>query len=148
MNPIDKLKEEHDLIERELLEFDEIINSDVINYPNLLHVFKKFCGMWDTHEEKEEAVFRIMRNEGLVVPVYKMRCDHKDLRMHLENLKKAFLSGSDAKIKMSLKKDLKSLVEKVRKHKNYEDEILYTIFAGQISKKNLERINKVMSKFG
>lgn len=147
MNPLNSLKKEHEEIERELIEFEAIINSEIINYSNLVHVFRSFCFLWDFHEEKEEEIFRIMKKEKIVVPVYKMTCDHKDLRGHIKKIKDSINSGDDSKVKKTLKNDLKTLIQKVRKHKNYEDEILYTIFPGQLTNEELTEMENILKKF-
>ncbi len=58
-NPIEMLKQEHEDIERELLEIEAIAEDENINYPNLVHVTGKLCKIWDEHEEKEEKIFPI-----------------------------------------------------------------------------------------
>ena len=60
MNPLEQLKKEHEDIERELIELETIIEEEIINYPNLLHVFKNLCEIWDIHEEKEEKIFPVL----------------------------------------------------------------------------------------
>ena len=59
MDAIRVLKLEHQELERELFELDAIMEGDVINYPNLLHVFRRLCELWDPHEEREELVFGV-----------------------------------------------------------------------------------------
>jgi len=89
MNAINVLKLEHQELERELFELDAIMESEVINYPNLLHVFRRLCELWDPHEERETRVFGVMEKERVKVPVYKMTCEHRDLRGHFKRMKEA-----------------------------------------------------------
>jgi|SRR3989344_5387889 len=53
MNPIEKIKQEHEDIERELLELETISQEAIINYPNLLHVFNKLHDAWNQHENQK-----------------------------------------------------------------------------------------------
>ena len=60
MDPIERLKKEHEEIERELLELETITEASPINYPNLIHVIKKLCNIWEMHEEVEQKIFNIL----------------------------------------------------------------------------------------
>jgi hemerythrin-like domain-containing protein len=97
MSFIKKLKQEHEQIERELLELETIINSPTINYPNLIHVYKRLHDFWNKHELTEEKIFPIFKHENIVVPVKKMIFEHGELRPLKEALINAMNSG--AKIK-------------------------------------------------
>ena len=147
MNAIDVLKLEHLEIERELFEFDSIMTDDVINYPNLLHVFLRFCEIWDPHELKEEKIFGVMKRERIRVPVYTMTCEHRDLRGHMKRIREAIGSGSDYKIKKSFKDDLSVVLDKVRKHMTKEDQILYTIALDEFSEEELREMGREIERF-
>ena len=68
MNSIEKLKQEHEDIERELFELEQIMGDETINYSNLIHVIKKLCEIWDEHEQKEERIFPILEHEKIKIP--------------------------------------------------------------------------------
>jgi hemerythrin-like domain-containing protein len=144
-NPLNILKEEHEQIDMEILQLEAVMEEDVINYPSLIHCFKKLCAFWDIHEEKEEKVFGIMEKERIKIPVYKMTCEHRDLREHINRIKEAINSGSEAKLKECLDKDLKELIDKIRVHKNMEDEVLYTIALEEFTSDELKEISRVLS---
>jgi hemerythrin-like domain-containing protein len=143
MNPLDVLKDEHAQIDIELMELEAVMeDSEEINYPNLVHCFKKLCGLWDMHEEKEEKVFRVFEKESIKVPVEKMTCEHKDLRLHIKKFLGAVNSGSAFEIKKALDEDMSALIEKIRKHKDDEDEVLYTIAIQEFTPEEWKEMSK------
>jgi len=126
MNPIAVLKREHEEIEIELMELDAVMKDSPTNYSNLIHSFKKLCEIWDTHEVKEEKIFKIMKKEQINVPVYAMTCEHRDLRGHIKGMKQAINSGSEINLKNAFDKDLQVIIDRIKDHMEKEDEILYT----------------------
>jgi len=146
MNPINVLKREHEDIERELFELESIMEDEIINYSNLIHTFEKLCRLWDSHEREEEEIFAVMEKEQIRVPVYTMTCEHRDIRGHITRFKAAINSGSDFKIKDSLGKDIRVLVDKIREHMNQEDEILYTIALSEFSDEELKEMVRAIRK--
>jgi len=128
MNPVDEIIKEHEDIERELIELEEITRSRIINYPNLSHVLNKICIMWDKHEKKEEEeIFPILEKKGFKIEVDEIYCQHGELRVHFDIIVNALLSGSEFNIKESLKHNGKTIIKKLREHKDFEDEILYIV---------------------
>ncbi len=146
MNPIEILKKEHEQIEMELMELDEVMSTKIINYPVLLHSFKKLCKIWDVHEEKEEGLFSIMRKDQLLAPIYTMSCEHKDLRDHVGKINNSIHSGSDYRIRKSFEDDLKVIMTKIRTHINDEDEILYTTALGEFTKEELIKLKQIINE--
>jgi hemerythrin-like domain-containing protein len=124
-----KVEEEHENIERELVELETIIqdSKEEINYANLIHVLKKLYLIWDSHEIREEGAFKIFEKEQIKVPVETMLFDHQSLKIHKEKIKKALESGSEFKTKEALYKDLKKIIELIRKHLQDEDNFLYSL---------------------
>jgi hypothetical protein len=124
-----KVEEEHENIERELVEIDTIIQDaeEEINYANLIHVLKKLYLIWDSHEIREEGAFKIFEKERIKVPVETMLFDHQKLKIHKEKIKKALESGSEFKTKEVLYKDLKEIIELIQKHLKDEENFLYSI---------------------
>lgn len=145
MNPLDVLKREHEQIDMEILQLEAVMGDEVINYSSLIHCFKKLCGIWDIHEEKEEKVFGIMEKERIKMPVYKMTCEHRDLRGHINGIKEAINSGSEARLRECFESDLKRLIRKIRNHKDAEDEVLYTIALEEFTSEELEEIGQVFN---
>ena len=140
MNPIDILTDEHEQIKRELIELETIADSDIINYPNLIHVVKKLCTIWNEHEEKEERLFPILEKERIKIPVEKMLCEHKELRKHKEEIQKAINSGSEIQMKNTLEISGKIIINKLKKHIDDEDSILYTITMEEFTPKEIEEL--------
>lgn len=143
MNALELLEKEHEDIERELLEMEAISESETINYPNLVHVFKKLHCTWNTHEEKEEKIFPIMKKENIIVPVKKMLFDHKDLRVHKWAMNKAIESGSEFEMKNALETRGKAIIEKLRKHIEDEDQVLYTTALSEFTDSEIDEMAQV-----
>jgi len=143
MNSIEKLKQEHEEIETYLIELETIMQEEIINYPNLLHTLKNLVEFWDEHEQKEERIFPILKHERIVIPVKAMLFDHKTLGVHKEAIKKAISSGSEIKIKEALNNHGKIIIEKLRKHINDEDEILYRITFEVFTPKELDALEEI-----
>ena len=146
MNAIQVLKLEHIDIERELFELDAIMEGEVINYPNLLHVFRRLCELWDPHEEREELVFGVMKKERIKVPVYKMTCEHRDLRGHIKRMKEAINLGSDYRIRKAFHDDLRIIVGKIRRHMLMEDEVLYTLALEVFTDEELAEMSRAVEE--
>jgi iron-sulfur cluster repair protein YtfE (RIC family) len=129
MKFLQKIKQEHKEIERELIEIDTIVedSEEAINYPNLIHVFKKLCFVWDEHEKREEGAFKIFEKEQIKLPIKMMISEHKELKIHKEKINNAINSGSEFNIKKSLYEDLKEIANKIRDHIAKEEEILYSL---------------------
>jgi hemerythrin-like domain-containing protein len=144
MNPLDVLKDEHAQIDMELLELEEVIEGSEINYPNLIHCFKKLCEIWNPHEEKEERVFKVFDKESIKVPVSKMTFEHRELKGPMEKILAAINSGSEFEIRKALRGDLAVLIERIRKHKNDEDEVLYTVAVQEFTPEEWKEINRIL----
>jgi len=127
MNQIEELKEEHEEIERELIEFEEIIGEERINYPNLLHVYKKLLRIWELHETKEEILFDTLEKKGIVVPIQTLRFEHVALKTHRDKILEAMNSGSEFELKKTLHTDLEIIISKLRKHIQEENYTLYSL---------------------
>lgn len=140
MNSIEKLKQEHEEIERDLIELETIMQDEIINYPNLLHTINNLIECWDKHEEKEERIFPILKHEQIIIPVKEMLFDHKKLGIHKEAIKKAINSGNELEVKNALNSHGKIIIEKLRKHINDEDEILYRLTFEIFTPKELDEL--------
>ena len=128
MNIVEELKKEHEEIERELIELDEIINSETINYPNLVHTFTRLHEIWNAHERKEEVLFLFIEElTNVEIPVERMMFEHEELREHKNALKDSINSGNNEKVQNALQENGKILILKLRNHINFEDEFLYRI---------------------
>lgn len=130
-NQIEELKSKHELIERELIELETIIEAEIINYGNLVHVYNKLHDLWNKYEEKEEKIFPIMGKEGIKIPVKKVLFEHKVLRPHKEKMKKAIESGSEFEMRTALENNGIVIIKKLREHIEFEDEVLYRIMNGK-----------------
>jgi DUF438 domain-containing protein len=100
--------------------------------------------LWNKHETKEERIFPILKHEKIVMPVKKMLFEHRELAPHKKALIDAVNSGNNARIKETLDKSLKIIIEKLKKHINLEDEILFRITLENFTQ---EDIRKIMDKY-
>ena len=139
MNPIDILKQEHEDIERELIELETIIEdmNEGINYPNLIHVYERLCKLWNEHEQKENKLFPIMEKEKIKIPVEEMLFEHKLLKPHRDALNHAIKSGNESELKKALDNNCVVIIKKLRQHISDEDEILYTITMEEFTPKEI-----------
>jgi hemerythrin-like domain-containing protein len=144
MNSLEKLQEEHQKIERELIEIETIIDDDEINYSNLVHVLNNLFPLWKEHEEKEEKVFSIFEEENIKIPVKKMLFEHGRLRIFRESIIKAINSGNNERIRAALKSAGVSIISDLRAHMNAEDEVLYTLALSQLTKEEISRIERIL----
>lgn len=144
MNFIRALKKEHEQIERELIELETIIDSKEINYPNLIHVYKRLHDFWNAHEKKEEEIFKILKHEKIIMPVKKIFFEHGELTPHKKALLDAINSGSEEKIKEVLDGSGRVILGKLRTHINFEDEILYRITLEQFTDEEITKAEKMM----
>ncbi len=127
MNPIDLLKEEHEDIERELIELETMKEDSEINLPNLAHTFKKLHVLWDGHEKREEKLFKVLKKDEIIVPVKKMMLEHQKLAKHKDAIYDAIDSGSEAKMKKVFDENVPVILTELRAHIADEDEVLYRI---------------------
>ncbi len=140
MTIIEDLKTEHQEIERELLELETIRNSQEINYSNLLHVLKNLYNLWDNHEKKEEEFFPRLEKIAIIIPVKTMQSEHIALKPHKEALKRAIDSGTDTDVKKALHVDATIFIEKLRKHIEFEDEVLYRLVINEEALSKIENL--------
>lgn len=125
---LEKIKQEHEQIERELLELEEIINQDEINFSNLSHVWVKLLKIWEEHEEKEETIFPELTKHGFRIQITTLHFEHVALRSHKNNIIKAFKSGNNEEIKKVLHTDMNIIIAQLRNHIEKEEMILYSVF--------------------
>jgi DUF438 domain-containing protein len=140
MNPIDLLKEEHEQIERELLELETI--EEEPNFSNLAHTFKKLHKIWDMHEKKEEKFFKVLKKDKIVIPVKKMMLEHDALRKHKDAIYNAIKSGSEHKLFSALRENVPIVLDKLRKHIADEDEVLYRLTLELFTGEELKELEK------
>jgi len=144
MSFIKKLKQEHEQLERELLELETIIESERINYPNLIHVYKRLHDFWNAHEIKEEDIFKILKHEKIVIPVKKMIFEHKQLKPLKEALINAINSGNEERIKDTLEGSARVIIGKIRSHINFEDEVLYRITLDNFTEEEIKEAERIL----
>lgn len=145
MNFIERLRKEHEQIERELIEMETIIDSVDINYPNLVHVYKKLHNLWNSHETKEEKIFPILRHEKIVIPTKKMLFEHEQIRPHGVAIIEAINSGDDSKTKVALEKHGRIIINKIRAHINSEDEILFRITRENFTDEEMTKAENILN---
>ena len=147
MNPVVVLRKEHEAIELELSELDFIMEGDEINYANLVHTFWKVCELWESHEKMEEELFGIMKDEGFEIPIDIILLEHESLRGRVEKIGDAINSGSEFEVKKVLAKEMRELVDVMRKHADDEDEVLFGVLIDSFSEEGRNKINKIIGKY-
>jgi len=145
MEIIKLLIKEHEQIEQELDELeeviDEMIKEGVINFPNLIHSLKRIKELWDKHEAKEEQVFPIFRKERIVISVRTILFEHGELRKLFDKIMKAITLSDHLKI--TLKKEGKAIINKLREHKRKEEEMLLTISKEELTSSEIVELERL-----
>lgn len=118
------LQKEHEKIEWELQELETILCDKEFNSSNFLHVFKKVCDLWDSHETREKKFFESLNKSSLNIPVQTLHFNNPELRGHKKVLQEAIKSGSEFELKVSLDTDGRMLIEKLRRDMK-NDDVLY-----------------------
>jgi hypothetical protein len=127
MEEIDKILNEHDQIEEDLKELEEIMSSKHINYPNLIHTLKEMSTIWHAHEEYEEIFFKKLEKKGFKIPIKKILLEHGKLSKYWKAINKAIGTKNENKIKLVLKEKAIPLIKEIREHKEKEELILISI---------------------
>lgn len=124
MNPFEELERDHFKIKEMLKELEVIIESEELNYPNLLHTLKELTSFWEIHEWKEEILFKKLHSKGFKIPVTLISFEHGELRKQFSDIKGALAMGSGFRIKGSLENSGRKLIATIRKHMDQEDWLL------------------------
>ena len=136
MNSIEEIKKAHEAIELDLRELEIIMYSDGVNYSNLIHVCRHLTEFWDAHEALEKKVFSELARLDEKIPIRTIDFEHGELRVHWEAIKEARNSGSEFRVKEVLDSHGKALIVKLRKHMEFEDNLIYTLQEDIVSKLN------------
>lgn len=145
MQIIEKLQQQHEDIEREILELETIIQDSVkeLNLPNFLHTLNSLYKIWDRHEKMEEKVFAIFEREKIKAPVETMLMDHIALKPHKEKIENALKSSENSALIKTLHTDLEIILAKLRAHIKLEDEIFYTIFPEEFTDEEIKQLEEI-----
>ena len=119
-------KQEHELIEQELIELETIMKTEVINYPNLIHTLKKLNVAWESHERREHSYFDQLNAHGLKMPG-RISLNNGKLKRCWNNLINALRSGSEFKTREALMTYGTSLINEIRQQMVKEDGVLYAL---------------------
>ncbi|HLD98431.1 MAG TPA: hypothetical protein VI815_03830 [Candidatus Nanoarchaeia archaeon] len=120
---LNKLKKEHGEIEHELQELEVILEDREFNHSNFLHVFKKVCDLWDSHETKEKYFFENLNSEKMGISVKTLHFNNPELRGHKKVLQEAIKSGSEFELKVALDTDGRMLIDKLRRDMKNDDDL-------------------------
>lgn len=145
MDPIESLESEQEIIEREILELETIIEDDVINYPNLLHTLKKIYKFWNNHEKKEEEILDILEVEGYSISIERTDFTKGELK---ENLKQVLISlnlNSEYLLKQSLQKQGLAIISKIKNHLEEERWAFCMIDWSSITPRSTELIKTIQT---
>lgn len=144
MEAIELLKEEHEKVAQYLLDLEAVMNTSPLNFPAVVHLMKEGSVFWDMHESKEEDIFALLNEGGYKIPIHAIYFEHGELKKHREAIQKAINSGSEAKLKESLENHGRKLIERMRKHVNYEDQYIYALPEEQLEKRVLIKLENYM----
>ena len=118
--------EEHEIIERELLELETVMECEDINHANLAHVLRKIYGIWNNHTEKENQFFLSLQQQGIKVPLKNGRY-YNSIQSHLNSLFNSMLSGSENMTRVSLEVHGNALISEIRDRMKDAGWILYAL---------------------
>jgi DUF438 domain-containing protein len=119
------------------------MQSDKVNYPNLLHCIKKLAEIWNRHEEKEDLFFPMLEKKQVKIPVDKFLFEHKKLRPHREEIEKAIQSGSEFKVKKAVFTNGDFIITELRKHMEDEEIILNLISQDIFNPEDNQKIQEI-----
>ena len=139
MNPIDFLKKEHDIIERELVELETIIDEEEVNYSNLIHVFNRLHNLWNAHEEKETNFF-ILLGKITGNSYEQIKFEHQELRGYKKIIHDTIKSGNESEIKTVFDTDLIMMIDKLRAHLKTENEIIDNVHFEKFSQQEIKEL--------
>ena len=132
MSGVDILREEHEAIERELIELEAIMGVKSINYSNLIHVVKKITYLFDAHIHKEMDFFRGLEEQGVHTSLHEMGAQYLSLQHNLQVLTRTMLSCSDCKTRAALLKEGIAFIEKARAHMQEQEWIFCALPESQL----------------
>ena len=143
MLAIENIKKEHEQIEQFMQEVELIMKTIPLNYPNLIHTCKECASFWNLHEEKERKIFKILSKSNFKIPIRKINFKHGELKEHQNAINLAINSGSEEKVKKTLESHGKKLIEKLRAHISFEDEIVYTLPLELLKPETIEKLEEL-----
>ncbi len=123
----DLLQKEHEAIERELIELEDIVHDVTPNFPNLKHTFLKLTQIWDVHEAKEEKFFIFLQKQGFTIPIKTLLFEHGKLKRIKDTILNIILSGKQDEIKKVLEKEGRDLIKNIKEHMRKEEWIFYAL---------------------
>lgn len=131
------LKKEHEEIRDILLAIESMIgNAPTSKELNIL--LDKFHERWDAHEKKEENSLKLFKRSNLQLQFKKaVLGEHRELRGHWRVIKNA-LKSDEKIIDVALDTDGRMLIEKLRKHMEFEENFFDKVMASE----NIEIIGK------
>jgi hypothetical protein len=117
------LRKEHEKIDNFLSEIDSFLDRERIDPPVVANVLHDFGNIWNSHELREERIFaETTKREGNFPEETMLIEQHKELRGHWQVLQEAISSEDENKIKIALDTDGRMLIDKFRKHIQFEEE--------------------------
>ena len=119
------IRREHIQIKRVLSDLGSIIGNNS-KFHSFIFLFREFGKMWKLHEEKEEKVFSLLaKNVKGNFPETMLLEQHRELKGHWMVLNK-FMEDPE-KFAVALDTDGRMLIDKFRRHINYEEELFNEI---------------------
>ena len=132
MNTLEVLKEEHEMLEREIIELETIMEEEIINYSNLIHVLKKIARIWNSHAEKDEKIFLILEGKGVRTPLHSLWDAKEQFVKYHSQIFKALESGSDYQTREAMTSEGRGFISCLRNHITEQEWIFYALPAKSI----------------
>ena len=124
LKTISEIEQEHIQIREILTKLENNINDFSRDKYNLLiNEFENLTKFWDSHEGKEDELFRFIRkNYHLHTGEIMIIEQHKQLRGHWKILNESIKSNNPEQVRISFDTDGRMLIDKFRKHMKYEED--------------------------
>ena len=125
MNSINYLEKDHGEIFRELLEFEEMIDDEYLDYFGLTHSFHKLINLLVEHEKNLKVVFVKNNPENIITSQMKqISLDPRLICGHVRVINDAIKSKDINLIKVSLDNDGRMFVSRIKEQIYREEKFL------------------------
>ncbi|MBS3077206.1 hemerythrin domain-containing protein [Candidatus Pacearchaeota archaeon] len=119
---LDIIRREHEKIFDILSEICSFLDEEEIDSLAIANLLHDFGIIWNSHELREERIFAEKNRAGGFPEETMLVEQHRELRGHWMILQEAIGSGDEEKIRVALDTDGRMLIDKFRKHIQFEEE--------------------------
>lgn len=137
MHDIEVIDHEHSII-RKILSRIYYLSGNYTKKNQMLKLLRKLLFIWERHERKEEEIFsKLAKKYAEDFPEVMLIQQHRELRGHWKVIEEAINSDDEKYFTIAFDSDGKMLIEKFRKHMDYEEEIFDRVRNANISSQDL-----------